>query len=137
MKIISHAGNLHRQFRTRLRNLAKDGKGQYSAEPPRLYAHFSTVAPYWKEFVENSMKEDFKEKSQKNTAKAQAMEARYKKACVGYARIREIIMQEKVNKGEKNPVVTRLDTWEYARRNADGKINDPVTLRLLEDVVVI
>ncbi|XP_074332663.1 uncharacterized protein LOC141675138 isoform X1 [Apium graveolens] len=65
------------------------------------------------------------------------MEARYKKACVGYARIREKILQDKINAGQQNPVVTRLDTWEYDRRDADGIINDPVRLQVLHDVVTI
>ncbi|KAK1399225.1 hypothetical protein POM88_009088 [Heracleum sosnowskyi] len=39
--------------------------------------------------------------------------------------------------GENNPVVTRLDAWEYARRNADGVVDDPVTLQVLEDVITI
>lgn len=58
-KIISRAGALHRTFRTRLRGLAKDSNGNYSSVPPHLYAHFSTVGPYWNQFVENSMKEEF------------------------------------------------------------------------------
>lgn len=58
-KIISRAGALHRQFRTRLRKLARGENGNYSVEPPPLYAHFSSVAPYWKEFVATSMKEGF------------------------------------------------------------------------------
>ncbi|KAL6558724.1 hypothetical protein OROMI_019074 [Orobanche minor] len=75
-------------------------------EPPPLYAHFSVVAPYWKEFVENAVKEDF-------------------------------VMDKKIKAGEKNPVVTRLDAWEYARRNADGIVDDPATIEILEDVVSI
>ncbi|KAL6511357.1 hypothetical protein OROHE_020439 [Orobanche hederae] len=59
------------------------------------------------------------------------MEARYRKACVGYARLREIIVSE------QNPVVTRLDAWEYARRNAEGVVDDPVAIQVLEDVVAI
>ncbi|XP_074367296.1 uncharacterized protein LOC141707824 isoform X1 [Apium graveolens] len=88
-KIIRRAGELHRQFRTRLRSLAKDRNGKYSVVPPSLYVNLSSVAPHWKEFVENSSKEEFMEISEKNKDKAKGMEARYKKACVGYARIRE------------------------------------------------
>ncbi|KAL6542601.1 hypothetical protein OROMI_024203 [Orobanche minor] len=65
------------------------------------------------------------------------MEARYRKACVGYARLREIIINEKIKKGEQNPVVTRLDAWEYARCNAEGVVDDPVAIQVLEDVVAI
>ncbi|KAL6506217.1 hypothetical protein OROGR_024398 [Orobanche gracilis] len=65
------------------------------------------------------------------------MEARYRKACVGYARLREIIINEKIKKGEQNPVVTRLDAWEYARCNAEGVVEDPVAIQVLEDVVAI
>lgn len=97
-KIISHVGSLHRQFRTRLRNLARDESGNYSAVPPPLYAHLSTMAPYWNEFVENSMNEDFVAKSKRNKDQANSMEARYRKAWVGYARIREIIMEKKLKK---------------------------------------
>ncbi|KAL6518120.1 hypothetical protein OROMI_033821 [Orobanche minor] len=104
--IIKHAGELHRQFRTRLRALARDENGNYSKEPPTLYAHLSTVAPYWKEFVENATKEEF-------------------------------VMDKKIKAGEKNPVVTRLDAWEYVRKNADGVVDDPATLEILEDVIVI
>ncbi|KAL6579888.1 hypothetical protein OROMI_007912 [Orobanche minor] len=135
-KIISRAGNLHRQFRTRLRTLARDENGNYSTSPPPLYAHFSTVTPCWKEFVQKSSKVEF-EKSNKNKERAQAMEARYRKACVGYARLREIIINEKIKKGEQNPVVTQLDEWEYARRNAEGVVDDPVAIQVLEDVVAI
>ena len=28
-------------------------------------------------------------------------------------------IQEKTEKGEKDPIVTRLDAWEYARRNVN------------------
>lgn len=82
------------------------------------------------------MKEDFLEKSKKNKEQAKAMEARYKKECVGYARIREIIIKNKIEAGEENRVVSRLDAWEYARRNADGVVNDPIALQVLEDVVI-
>lgn len=58
-KIIARAGTLHRTFRTILRSLAKDSIGNYSAVPPCLYAHLSSVEPYWKQFVENLMKEEF------------------------------------------------------------------------------
>ncbi|KAL6527971.1 hypothetical protein OROHE_014921 [Orobanche hederae] len=136
-KIISRAGNLHRQFRTRLRTLARDENGNYSTSPPPLYAHFSTVTPCWKEFVQKSSEVEFLEKSSKNKERAKAMEARYRKACVGYARLREIIINEKIKKGEQNPVVTRLDAWEYARRNAEGVVDDPVAIQILEDVVAI
>ncbi|KAL6506180.1 hypothetical protein OROGR_024361 [Orobanche gracilis] len=136
-KIISHAGNLHRKFRTRLRTLARDENGNYSTSPPHLYAHFSTVTPCWKEFVQKSSEVEFLEKSNKNKERAKAMEARYRKACVGYARLREIIINEKIKKGEQNPVVTRLDAWEYARRNAEGVVDDPVAIQVLEDVVAI
>lgn len=78
-----------------------------------------------------------KEKSEQNKEQAKAMEARYKKACVGYARIREIIMKKKIEAGEENPVVSRVDAWEYARRNADGVCNDPATLQILEDAITI
>ncbi|KAL6557058.1 hypothetical protein OROHE_006934 [Orobanche hederae] len=115
----------------------KDKNGNYSKEPPTLYAHLSTVAPYWKEFVENATKEEFVVKSKQNKERAEGVEARYRKACLGYARIREIIMDKKIKAGEKNPVVTRLDAWEYARQNADGVVDDPATLEILEDVVVI
>ncbi|KAK1387184.1 hypothetical protein POM88_015362 [Heracleum sosnowskyi] len=136
-KIIRHAGNLHRGFHTRLRSMARDSNGNYSAKPPPMYAHFSSVERHWKVFVEQSMKEEFVEKSEKNKEKAKAMGARYKKACLGYARIREIIIQEKINAGVENPTVSRLDAWEYARRDADGKINDPATLQILQDLVSI
>ncbi|KAL6584424.1 hypothetical protein OROMI_003713 [Orobanche minor] len=136
-KIISRAGNLHRQFRTRLRTLARDENGNYSTSPPPLYAHFSTVTPCWNEFVQKSSEVEFLEKSSKNKERAKAMEARYRKACVGYARLREIIINEKIKKGEQNPVVTRLDAWEYARRNAEGVVDDPVAIQILEDVVAI
>lgn len=46
-------------------------------------------------------------------------------------------IKNKINVGEKNPVVTRLDAWEYARSNANGVANDPATLQVLEDVVII
>ncbi|KAL6544391.1 hypothetical protein OROMI_023253 [Orobanche minor] len=134
--IIKHAGELHQQFRTSLRALARDENGNYSKEPPTLYAHLSTVAPYWKEFVENATKEEFVVKSKQNKERAEGVEARYRKACLGYARIREIIMDKKIKAGEKNPVVTRLDAWEYARQNADGVVDDPATLEILEDVVI-
>ncbi|KAL6531449.1 hypothetical protein OROMI_027812 [Orobanche minor] len=145
-KIISRAGNLHRQFRTRLRTLARNEKGNYSTSPPPLYAHFSTVTPCWKEFVQKSSEVEFLEKSSKNKERAKAVEARYIKACVGYARLREKtlseyyvaqMINEKIKKGEQNPVVTRLDAWEYARRNAEGVVGDPVAIQVLEDVVAI
>ncbi|KAL6499861.1 hypothetical protein OROGR_027771 [Orobanche gracilis] len=44
---------------------------------------------------------------------------------------------KKLKKGEQNPVVTRLDAWEYARRNAEGVVDDPVAIQVLEDVVTI
>ena len=58
-KIISRAGSLHRQFRTRLRKIARDDNGKYLVDPPPEYENFSSVTPYWKDFVENSTKEDF------------------------------------------------------------------------------
>ncbi|KAL6566804.1 hypothetical protein OROMI_015208 [Orobanche minor] len=102
---IKHAGELHRQFKIRLRSLARDENGNYSKEPPTLYAHLSTVAPYWKKFVENVTKEEF-------------------------------VMDKKIKAGEKNPFVTRLYAWEYARQNTDSVVDDPATLEILEDVVV-
>ncbi|KAL8089651.1 hypothetical protein AgCh_039222 [Apium graveolens] len=93
------------KFRTNLRILVKDKHGNYSAEPPALYAHFSSVAPYWKEFIENAMKEDF-------------------------------VIKKKIDAGEKNHVVTRLDAWEYARSDENDIVKDPATLQVLEDVVV-
>ncbi|KAK1384461.1 hypothetical protein POM88_022196 [Heracleum sosnowskyi] len=126
-KKIRRAGNLHRGFHTRLRSMARDSNGNYSAKPPPMYAHFSSVERHWKVFVEQLMKEEFVEKSEKNKEKAKAMEARYKKACLGYARIREIIIQEKINASVENPTVSRLD----------GKINDPATLQILQDLVAI
>ncbi|WOG86092.1 hypothetical protein DCAR_0205290 [Daucus carota subsp. sativus] len=80
------------------------------------------------------MKEDFLEKSIKNKLQAEKMETRYRKACLGYARIREKIIQEKTEKGEKDPIVTRLDAWEYARRNVNDIVDDPVAVQLLKDV---
>ncbi|KAL6560911.1 hypothetical protein OROHE_006088 [Orobanche hederae] len=136
-KIISRAGNLHQQFRTRLRTLARDENGNYSTSPSHLYAHFSTMTPCRKEFVQKSSKVEFLEKSNKYKERAKSMEARYRKACVGYTRRREIIINEKIKKGEQNPVVTRLDAWEYARRNAEGVVDDPVAIQVLEDVVAI
>ncbi|KAL6566595.1 hypothetical protein OROMI_014999 [Orobanche minor] len=109
----------------------KDENGNYSTSPPLLYAHFSTVTPCWKEFVQKSLEVEFLEKSSKNKERAKAMEARYRKACVGYARLREIIISE------QNSVVTRLDAWEYVRRNAEGVVDDPVAIQVLEDVVAI
>uniref|UniRef100_A0A165A182 Uncharacterized protein n=1 Tax=Daucus carota subsp. sativus TaxID=79200 RepID=A0A165A182_DAUCS len=47
------------------------------------------------DFVENSTKEDFLEKSEKNKARAEGVEARYKKACLGYARLREMLTHQK------------------------------------------
>ncbi|KAL8108873.1 hypothetical protein AgCh_025105 [Apium graveolens] len=49
----------------------------------------------------------------------------------------EIKMKDKINSGVKNPIVTRLDTWEYARRDADGQVRDPTTLQVLQDAVAI
>ncbi|WOG82404.1 hypothetical protein DCAR_0101568 [Daucus carota subsp. sativus] len=49
----------------------------------------------------------------------------------------EIKMKDKINSSVKNPIVTRLDAWEYARRDADGEVSDPATLQVLEDVVAI
>ncbi|KAL6524275.1 hypothetical protein OROGR_016709 [Orobanche gracilis] len=46
-------------------------------------------------------------------------------------------VNEKIKKGEQNPVVTRLDAWEYARRNAEGVVDDLVAIQVLEDVVAI
>ncbi|KAK1360602.1 hypothetical protein POM88_045076 [Heracleum sosnowskyi] len=105
-KIISHAGTLHRQFRTRLRKMSRDKNGNYSAKPPPLYAHLSTVAPCWKDFVEHSKNDVF-------------------------------VIAEKIKSGETNPVVSRLDAWEYARRNKNGVVDDPVTQQVLEDVIAI
>ncbi|KAL6544843.1 hypothetical protein OROMI_023705 [Orobanche minor] len=135
--IISRAGCYHRVFRTRLRSLARDDNGNYSAQPPILYRELSTVTPYWNDFVEQALKEEFMEKSKKNKERAEAMEARYKSACVGYARLREKIIAERIQKGEKNPVMTRLELWEAARTNADGVVDDPEALQILEDVVQI
>lgn len=45
-------------------------------------------------------------------------------------------MTKKIEAGEENPVVSRVDAWEYARRNADGVCNDPATLQILEDAVL-
>ncbi|KAK1371318.1 hypothetical protein POM88_037410 [Heracleum sosnowskyi] len=136
-KIISRAGELHRQFRARLRSLAKDANGNYSAKPPAEYANFSSVTPYWKEFVEKSMKQEFMEESKRNKEQAEKMEARYRKACLGYARIRELIIQNKIKEGVTDPIVSRLDVWEYARRNANNVVDDPATLKLLEEVAII
>ncbi|KAL6533270.1 hypothetical protein OROMI_027382 [Orobanche minor] len=135
--IISRAGYYHRGFRTRLRALARDENGNYSAQPPFLYRELSTVTPYWSAFVEQALNEEFKAKSKKNKERAEAMEARYKRACVGYARLREKIIEERIQKGEENPVVTRLELWEAARTNADGIVDDPEALQVLEDVVQI
>lgn len=44
---------------------------------------------------------------------------------------------ERIQKGEENPVVTRLELWEAARRNADGVVDDPEALQILEDVVIM
>lgn len=77
------------------------------------------------------------EKSKKNRERAEAMDARYRKACLGYARIREIITVDKIEAGEMNPVVSRLDAWEYSRQNVNGVVDDPVSLQVLEDVVEI
>ncbi|KAK1384152.1 hypothetical protein POM88_021887 [Heracleum sosnowskyi] len=57
--IIARAGELHRQFRTRLRSIAKDDDGNYSEKPPALYADLSSVERYWNEFVRNSLQENF------------------------------------------------------------------------------
>lgn len=46
-------------------------------------------------------------------------------------------IKDKIDAGVENPVVTRLDAWEYARRDVDGKVNDPVALQVLQDVVII
>ncbi|KAK1366426.1 hypothetical protein POM88_041987 [Heracleum sosnowskyi] len=46
----------------------------------------------------------------------------------------EVKIQEKINAGVENPTLSRLDAWEYARRDAGGKINDPVTLQILQDL---
>lgn len=48
-----------------------------------------------------------------------------------------MIIAEKIKAEDKNPVVTRSDAWEYARKNASGVVDDPVTLQVLEDVVAI
>ncbi|KAL6556943.1 hypothetical protein OROHE_006819 [Orobanche hederae] len=53
------------------------------------------------------------------------------------SRVSKIIINEKIKKGEQNPVLTRLDAWEYARRNADGVVDNPVAIQVLEDVVAI
>ncbi|KAL6552363.1 hypothetical protein OROHE_007727 [Orobanche hederae] len=63
------------------------------------------------------------------------MEERYKSACVGYSSLREKIIAERIQKGEENPIVARLELWEAARRNADGVIDDPESLQILEDVL--
>ena len=44
-------------------------------------------------------------------------------------------VNDKINSSVKNPIVTRLDAWEYARRDADGEVSDPATLQVLENVV--
>ena len=46
-------------------------------------------------------------------------------------------IQEKTEKGEKDPIVTRLDAWEYARRNVNDIVDDPVAVQLLKDVVIV
>ncbi|KAK1378144.1 hypothetical protein POM88_024888 [Heracleum sosnowskyi] len=46
-------------------------------------------------------------------------------------------IKDKINAGEKNPTVSQLEAWEYARRNADGEVNDPARLQVLQDVVAI
>ncbi|ONK78204.1 uncharacterized protein A4U43_C02F15620 [Asparagus officinalis] len=135
--IVSRAGCLHRVFRTRLRNLARDSHGNYSDEPPFIYSHLSSVFDHWKDFVAHALTQDFKERSKINKERAETMEARYRKACVGYARLREQIIEQKLREGEEDPVVTRLDTWKHARMNAENQVDDPCSLRILEDVVRI
>ncbi|KAK1370775.1 hypothetical protein POM88_036867 [Heracleum sosnowskyi] len=96
-KIIHRAGNLHRGFHTRLRSMARDSTGNYSAKPP----------PYVCALF-------FRRTSLESVC-----------GTVNERRVCE------------NPTVSQLDAWEYARRDADGKINDPVTLQILQDVVAI
>ncbi|KAK1377417.1 hypothetical protein POM88_024161 [Heracleum sosnowskyi] len=47
------------------------------------------------------------------------------------------MIAEKIKSEETNPVVSQLDAWEYARRNANGVVDDPVTQQVLEDVIAI
>ncbi|WOG86065.1 hypothetical protein DCAR_0205262 [Daucus carota subsp. sativus] len=79
------------------------------------------VTPYWKDFVENSTKEDFLEKSEENKARAEGVEARYKKACLGYARLREMLVatQEELAEHEltgTNDLFAQLIPKEYSGR---------------------
>ncbi|ONK61542.1 uncharacterized protein A4U43_C08F31040 [Asparagus officinalis] len=46
-------------------------------------------------------------------------------------------IEQKLREGEEDPVVTRLDTWKHARMNAENQVDDPCSLRILEDVVRI
>ncbi|ONK63484.1 uncharacterized protein A4U43_C07F15630 [Asparagus officinalis] len=49
----------------------------------------------------------------------------------------EVKIEQKLREGEEDPVVTRLDTWKHARMNAENQVDDPCSLRILEDVVRI
>ncbi|XP_074381108.1 uncharacterized protein LOC141721863 [Apium graveolens] len=123
--------------RQRENSFLKDSNGHYSAVSPHLDANFSTMGPYWNQFLENSMQEKFMERSKKDVEQRKAMEERYKKACIAYTSIREIIKNKIIEAGEKNHVVTKLDVWEYVKRNAYRVIDDPVMVQVLEDVVTI
>lgn len=46
-------------------------------------------------------------------------------------------MKDKINSGVKNPILTRLDAWEYARHDSDGQVRDPATLQVLQDAVIV
>ncbi|KAK1405317.1 hypothetical protein POM88_004922 [Heracleum sosnowskyi] len=45
--------------------------------------------------------------------------------------------ETKKDVGEINPVVSRLDAWEYVRRDTNGVVTDPAALQVLEYVVTI
>ncbi|KAK1405306.1 hypothetical protein POM88_004911 [Heracleum sosnowskyi] len=47
------------------------------------------------------------------------------------------LIQNKKDVGEINPVVSRLDVWEYVRRDANTVVTDPAALQVIEDVVTI
>ena len=58
--LISKAGVHHRNFRTRLRSLARDFQGNLSDKPPLLYSNMRSVFEHWTEFVAQSSTSDFK-----------------------------------------------------------------------------